>query len=406
MQNDGNHGPLFFITAGDPSGDIHAANLIREIRRLHPDARFVGLGGPHMARAGCEILYNLVENLALMWFLSVIINIGRVIKSQRIALDFIDAHHPDLIIFIDFPGFNLTLGRWLRKRPCKVAYYILPQVWAWFSFRWRRIRKFSHQHLTILPFEQSWYAKRGFEVDYVGHPLYDHLTKLSVPDDLRDRIGAKSEEKIIGLLPGSRRQEVLTKLPLMLKATREIRRHVPGIRAVISPPPALPVETVQKLVRKYEVPVDVLADATYPIMKGSDLCLVTSGTATLEVAYFETPMIVVYRIKWWARIVARIFMHVRQIGLINLVAGEEIVPDLLLGSDDYRRLARSAVPLLVDDEARERMLAGIRRVNAMVAHPGATARAAELLCASLDEKQAGVKSQQSGVRRESPSPEP
>ena len=386
MQHDRNQGPLFFIVAGDPSGDIHGANLIREIRRRRPDARFAGLGGPQMEEAGCRLLYNLVENLAVMWFLSVIVNIGRVIKSQRIALDFIDAHHPDLVIFIDFPGFNLTLGRWLRKRPYKVAYYILPQVWAWFSFRWRRIQRFSHYYLTILPFEQGWYAKKGMDVEYVGHPLYDHLAKLTVPDDLRDRIGAKPGEKIIGLLPGSRRQEVLTKLPLMLKAVREIRRHVPGVRAVISPPPTLPIERVQTLAHKLNVPLDVLADATYPIMKGSDLCLVASGTATLEVAYFETPMIVIYRIKWWARIVARIFMHVKQIGLVNLIAGEEIVPDLLLGRDDYRRVARATASLLEDDETRKRTLEELRRVNAMVAHPGATARAAERLCAFLDEK--------------------
>lgn len=372
-------GPLFFIVAGDPSGDIHAANLIGEIKRLCPTARFAGMGGQRMREAGCEVLYDLVENLAVMWFASVIVNMGRVIKSQRMALEYIDREKPDLIVFIDFPGFNITLGRWLRKRPVRIAYYILPQVWAWFSHRWQRIQRLSHEHLVILPFEKEWYGRRGMEVEHVGHPLYDHLTALTVAGDLRERIGVREDEKLLGLLPGSRAQEMLKKLPVMLKTAREIRKEVPNVRVLVSPARGLDEGKLRRLASRFGVEIEILADAVYEMMKCCDLCLVTSGTATLELAWFETPMIVLYRLSWAAFPLACASMQVRHMGLVNLVAGDEVVPEFLLWRDDFKAIAAKAVPLLCDDAVRAQMIEGMRAVNEQIARPGATARAAELL---------------------------
>jgi len=379
LTGSGRKGPLFFIVAGDPSGDIHAANLIGEIRRICPDARFAGMGGARMREAGCDELYDLVDNLAVMWFASVIVNMGRVIKSQRIALEYIDREKPDLVIFIDFPGFNITLGRWLRKRPVRIAYYILPQVWAWFSHRWRRIRKLSHEHVVILPFEKEWYARRGMEVEYVGHPLYDHLAQLTIAGDLRQRIGAREDEKLLGLLPGSRAQEMLKKLRVMLKTAREIQREVPKLRVLVSPAQGLDEAKVRRLARRCGVEIDIVPDAVYEMMKSCDLCLVASGTATLELAWFETPMIVLYRLAWFGFPIARASMQVPHMALVNLVAGREVVPEILLWRDDFKSIAADAIPILSDEAVRAKMIEGMRRVNDQIAHPGATARAAELL---------------------------
>ncbi|MFH0962513.1 MAG: lipid-A-disaccharide synthase [Planctomycetota bacterium] len=381
------HRPLFFLVAGETSGDIHAANLICELRRLCPQARFAGLGGPRMAQAGCEILYDLVSNLAIMLLLSVFTNLRSILRARKIALDFIDANAPDLVILIDFPGFNLNLARQLRKRRVRVAYYILPQVWAWSARRWRKLRDRTHQRLAILPFEKTWHEAKGLSVDYVGHPLYDHLAGVRVEDDLRARIAAPPEVRLLGLLPGSRRVEFLSTLPLMLKIARAVLDKLPETRVLIAPLPGLPDNTIRKAAQRSRVPLTILPESTYGIMKCADLCLVASGTATLELAFFETPMIVLYRVSPFMRLVGLLLLRVPHIALVNLVAGKQAVPEYLVWIDGVRPIAGQAVRLLTDDPSREAALCAIREVNRKTGGlPGATARAAQLLAAPfLDE---------------------
>ena len=372
--------PLFFIVAGETSGDIHAANLIRELRRLCPTARFAGLGGQRMEEAGCDLLYNLVDNLALMLFMAVFTQLRTILDVRGRALDFIERNSPDLVILIDFPGFNLNLAGKLRKRSVRVAYYILPQIWAWGEGRWRKLRDRTGKRLAILPFEKDWYAQRGVHVDYVGHPLYDHLESVKEVGDLREVADVRPGQKLLGLLPGSRRQEFLKNLPVMLRICGMVLKDVPDTKVVMSPIPGLSRNAISSEAERQEVAVTVAEGSTYRILRQADLCLAASGTVTLELAYFETPMVVLYRVNPIEALLGKLLLRVEHMSLVNLVGGREIVPEFLMWRDTCRDVADETVALLSREGARREQIEGMRRVNSrMGARPGATARAARVL---------------------------
>lgn len=366
--------PSVFVVAGDHSGDLAAGELIRALRRLSPGVRVAGLGGPAMAEAGCRVLYPLVD-LAIMWFRKVYTNLHRIYDIQRLALDYIDREGVDVVVPVDYPGFNLLFARWLGRRGIPVAYYISPQIWAWFPWRIRKIRRRVTRMLVILPFEEELYRRGGVPVTYVGHPLGDFFAGLRLGPSLRERLGVGPDEHLVGLFPGSRDHEVERMLPVMLKAVRELRRRRPRCRFAVACRSDVHREVVEGLLERFSVEAEVVGEV-FELMRDAEFAYVTSGTATLQLAHFLTPMVVIYRINKLSWCIGRPFIRSPFIALVNLVAGRRVVPEFLLTGDRPRMLAGLAEELLREGEPRQAVLEGLREVKAVIDAPGAGERAA------------------------------
>ena len=366
--------PSVFLVAGDHSGDLAAAELVRALRRLEPGVRVAGLGGPAMAEAGCQVLYPLVD-LAIMWFRKVYANLHRVYEIQRLALDYIDRQGVNVVVPVDYPGFNFVFTRWLVRRRIPVAYYISPQVWAWFPWRIHKLRRRANKMLVILPFEEELYRRAGIPVTYVGHPLGDVFARLTLGPSLRERLEITPGEPLVGLFPGSRDHEVGRMLPVMLKAARELSRRRPDCRYAVACRLGVHQQVIAGLLQRFAVRADVVDDV-FTLMRDSDFAYVTSGTATLQLAHFLTPMVVIYRINKVSWCIGRPFIRSPFIALVNLVAGRRVVPEFLLTSDHPGMLAGIAEELLREGPARQTVVAGLRQVKEVIDVPGAADRAA------------------------------
>jgi len=366
--------PSVFVVAGDHSGELAAAELIRVLHRLSPGIRVAGLGGPNMAEAGCRVLYPLVD-LAIMWFRKVYTNLHRIYEIQKLALDYIDREGADVVVPVDYPGFNFVFTRWLVRRRIPVAYYISPQIWAWFPWRIHKVRRRVSKMLVILPFEERLYREAGIEAAYVGHPLGDFFADLELGDSVRSQLAMRHEDKLVGLFPGSRDHEVGRMLPVMLRAAAELQRREPGCRFAVACRSGVHREIVEPLLRRFRVEATVTGDV-FELMRDADLAYVTSGTATLQLAHFLTPMVVLYRINKLSWCIGRPFIRSPFIALVNLMAGRKVVPEFLLTSDRPKMLADLAQELLAEGPQRQTVLAGLREVKAVIDEPGAAEHAA------------------------------
>ena len=392
---------IFFSTT-DQSGDEHAAALIAEIRRLRPDAEFAGLGGPRMAAAGCRLVAETTRRSA-MWF-DAFREIGRMWRILQHTTRFWAAWRPDVFVPIDSPGINFPLARRARSRGITNIYYIPPQIWAWGRWRLRKLRRLFERLLVALPFEESFYRDRGFDVEYVGHPLFDYVPRKTLSADLRGELEVAPDETLIGLLPGSRRTEVQRHMPMLRDAARLIgERHANARFAVgAAGPGVLPI--IEEILAGSDLNVPVLLDRTLELMRDARLCLVASGTATLQLLHFATPMVIVYRLNGLEWHIMRLLKRSRYVGLVNVLAHragmhrnnrghkptmcvsgfpEPLVPELVTRRDRPEWVAENALPLLEDSPERRATVEALRALRAEVDHPGAVRHAAEaILCAA------------------------
>jgi len=366
------------MVAGEPSGDMHGASLTQAILELAPEAEVGGLGGPLMAAAGCHIMRDMMD-MAVM-------GLGRgaakIFKARRIlgeTLKYFDKEPPDALVLIDFPGFNLALARAMRKRPTATVYYISPQIWAWAGWRIRKIKKRIQKMICILPFEKEIYEAAGVPVEYVGHPLGDFMAGLKLDDNFAKGLGLGPGDIPIGLLPGSRKQEIFRHLPLMLKAARIIHGREPRSKFFVPCGTREHLNWMKEMAGGFDLPVEILSGKTFEVMKEARVCLVKSGTATLQCAYFLTPMVILYRVNPIAKVLSPLVVRSPYIGLPNLIAAEKIVPEFLLGTDRAQDVAGAALELILDDEARNKAVEGLKKVREKIALPGASQRAAKII---------------------------
>ncbi|MCZ6690432.1 MAG: lipid-A-disaccharide synthase [Planctomycetota bacterium] len=361
-------GPKVFIVAGEDSGDHLGAALLEEMRQREPGIDGVGLGGPRMEAAGCRILYHL-PGLSVMWFSQVFRRALTFYRIFRKTLRWIEEESPALVILIDFPGFNLRLARRLRRRQIPVIYYVSPQVWAWAPGRVRSIAASVDRMLVLFPFEKKIYERAGVPVDYVGHPLFDALQGEEGPTEDRD--------PLVGILPGSRLQEVRLGLPVMLRAARRLASEVPDLDFAVSCARQSFRPVIERALADLPLPARIVEGSPRDILRRSKFCFMTSGSGTLECMYFETPMVIVYRVTPAAYLLSLLLKTSRYIGLVNVLAGMEIVPEYLDFRDRSDDLADEAIRLIRPGPDRERCLAGLRRLKAEILEPGAAGRAAE-----------------------------
>lgn len=366
-----------FISAGEPSGDLHAANLVRSIRKLRPDVEFKGFGGEHLQSVGVPLLYPLVE-LAVMWFGRVLINLHKFFRLAWQAEAVFRDEKPDAVVLIDYPGFHWALAKRAKRYGVSVYYFVPPQIWAWGGWRISKIRRWFDLVLCSLPFEPAWYRARGVDyAEYVGHPYFDELTERTLDEDFLAEQRTQAG-RLVAILPGSRTQEVTRNLPIMLKAAVELAKDRPGVRFAIACLRPRHAELARAMIAGLESPirVEVHAGKTPELIRLADVAWAVSGSVGLELMVEALPTVVLYKVNRFDLWVARWFIKSRYISLVNLLADAEVFPEYLTPFDVSPELANWAGRWLDDPQERAKAVEAIEALRARVAVPGASDRAA------------------------------
>ncbi|NVM24910.1 MAG: lipid-A-disaccharide synthase [Desulfobacterales bacterium] len=368
------------ILAGEASGDIYGANLVLAIKRLSSDITFFGIGGPEMEKVGVRIMYQL-SAMAVVGMTEVIPRMRYIFRALRELKTLLTVSHPDLVILIDYPGFNLNLAKKAHSLGIPVLYYIPPQVWAWWERRVRKIAQRVDRVAVILPFEKEFYRRYGLRVAYVGHPLLDISLPKRGKKGIKERLGIGCERgPILGLLPGSRTEEVLRHMPIMIGAAEIISHYFPRLYCILPLASTVREDVVKPYLQKATVDIKIARSDTKELLKIADLALVASGTATLEAAIMETPMVITYKVSPLTYIIVRFLAKVSNIGLVNLVAGKTIVPELIQNKATAHELAVEGLAILKNDRLRADMKKGLRLVKEQLGQGGASNNAAHIAC--------------------------
>ncbi len=353
-------GPTILLSAGEPSGDLHGAALARALTARWPQARLYGLGGPLMAAAGVELLADF-DDLAVMGFAEVAARVPFFLRLLRRVRDTLPARGTRLVVPIDYPGFNLRLAKAARAHGVPVLYYIAPQVWAWHRSRIRQLARVADRLAVILPFEEPIFREAGAQVRFVGHPLLDAVPAPPAPDRFRQTLGL-GDGPILAVFPGSRRQEVAKHLELFAETATRVRAARPHVQPVIARSPSVPAE----LYRGADFPHATDGRA---LLAHAQAALVKSGTTTLEAALAGTPMVIAYRTSPLTFALAKRLVRVDHIGLVNLVAGERLVPEFVQHDARPGALVEAVSPFLAAGPARQAVASGLARVREALRAP-------------------------------------
>ena len=370
----------YYVLAGEASGDLHASNLIKEIRLIDTEAQFRGFGGDLMEKAGMTVLKH-YRDMAFMGIVPVIMNIRTIQKNFRFCEQDMLAFQPDVLILVDYPGFNLRMAKFAKEHGIRTFYYISPKVWAWKEKRVHRIIAYVDEMFTILPFETEFFGKYNYSVNYVGNPLLDAILKQKKNPDFRKFWLENNlpEKPILAVLPGSRKGEISVLLPTMLKAVAQY----PEYQCVIAGAPNMGAEFYQPFMNGSGVPI--LWDKTYEILIHSRAAIVSSGTATLETAILNVPQVVVYQLtpNWLFVFLKKFFLKTSWVSLVNIILGREAVVELIQADFTLKKVVNELGRIIHDPENEKRMLADYRDMMIKLGEPGASKRAAGLMVGKL-----------------------
>lgn len=367
----------YYIIAGEASGDLHASNLMKELKVLDSAATFRAWGGDLMQEQGANLVKH-YRDLAFMGFTEVLMNIRTILRNIDFCKKDLLANRPDVLILVDYPGFNLRIAEFAHANGIKVFYYISPTVWAWKANRVYKIKECVDKMFVILPFEKPFYAKYDCDVDFVGHPLLDAVEQYNTQIA---PLSVKTEKPVIALLPGSRKQEIKRMLPLMLK----MKDKYPGYQFVIAGAPSQPKSYYMNFIKDSGVPI--VFGETYPLLQKATAALVTSGTATLEAALFNVPEVVCYKGGAISIAIARklVGSHMKYISLVNLIMDKEIVRELIQADLNEKSLAEELDKLLAP-ASRKIMLDQYAELKAFMGGGGASKKIAELMMTYMNKK--------------------
>lgn len=368
----------YYLIAGEASGDLHASNLMKAIKNEDNHAEFRFYGGDKMEAVGGRLVQH-YKNCAYMGFVPVLMHLRTIFANMDNCKRDIEQWRPDVLILVDYPGFNLKIAKFVHEKGiCPIHYYISPKIWAWKEGRIKAIRKYVDELYSILPFEVKWFKDRNYDVHYVGNPCVDaiHGERATATD-----IDSSHQ---IAILCGSRKQEIKDNLSIMLKAVS----HFPDYRAVIAGAPNIDESFYHKFIPRGSE-VEIRFGQTYDILRHSAAALVTSGTATLETAIIGVPQIVCYYapMGWFFRVMRKLFLKVKYISLVNLIADKEIVPELVLDAMNVKNVRHLLTDLLPGGNKRDKMIEDYKVMNNILGGPGASERAAKLIVKKLKENQ-------------------
>jgi lipid-A-disaccharide synthase len=368
------------IIAGEASGDLHGAHLVHALVKYFPRLEFYGVGGDHLKNEGVTLLSN-SDELGVVGVSEVIKKLGVVVNVFRRLSRFLKAQRPDLLILIDYPEFNLLLARVAHKTGIPIVYYISPQVWAWRSNRVKLIRRLITKMIVIFPFEQEFYKKHGVDVEWVGHPLVETVKSSLTKEEFCQQHSLDSSRPIIGILPGSRESEVQRLLPVMIEAAQRIWQQQPNVQFVL--PLASSLQTSNLFNNTLPPYVQLVRQQTYEAVNAADLIITASGTATVEAALLETPMIITYIVAPLTYWLGRLFIKVPFIGMVNLIAGKQVVPELIQTIVTPKRITQEVLTLLHDPEKLMTIKQELHMVRERLGEPGAPDRAAAIIAGLL-----------------------
>jgi lipid-A-disaccharide synthase len=362
------------IVAGEPSGDAHAASLVAALRRRGP-CRLRGVAGPGLRAAGVEPVVAM-ESLAVLGFVEIVARLPVLLAARARLLSEFERFRPQAVVLVDYPGFNLRLGPELKLRGARIFYYIAPQVWAWHPGRAGAMARWVERLAVVFPFEEEIFRAAGVPTTFVGHPLLDGLEPEVDEATFRAELGLAPDQSVLGLLPGSREQEVRRLLAPMCRAAARLVRDRPRLVAVVAAAPGLAGSAAETAARHG---VRLVERRTRSVQRHATACAVASGTATLETALFGTPLVVVFRTGRLNYAIARRLVRLRHIGLPNIVAGAEVAAELIQGALTPEALAGALAPLLDEPAERARRAAGLAGLRERLGGPGASERAAGVL---------------------------
>lgn len=371
------------IVAGEPSGDLHASNLVNDLMSLRPELRFFGIGGTRLKKAGVDIVFD-ISQLALVGLTEVLKNIFTVGKAYRSVISRINAERPDLAILVDYPGFNLRLAKALEKRSIPVVYYISPQVWAWGRDRVNIIKRCVRKIVVFFKFEEELYKTYGIDAEFAGHPLLD-IVRADLPKkDFLKKYGLGEGGPVIALLPGSRMLEVKSFFRTMASAAGLIKKSIPAAQFVASKHPDIPADLYEDAIKESGVEVRLIEGDTYNMVAAADFAIVASGTATLETAIIGTPLAIIYKASLITYILYKIVADIKFLGLPNIIAGKEIVPELLQYNATPEKIAGKVTGIVSDGKKLSDTREELARVRDALGQPGASMRAAKAILPLLN----------------------
>jgi lipid-A-disaccharide synthase len=372
------------FSAGEASGDMHAAAVAREIRRTHPDIEMFGMGGRDMQKAGVRIIYD-IENLGMIGVVEVIKHLPLFFRLRSFLKEQMIKEKPDVFVCVDYPGFNMKLAHMANKLGIPVVYYIAPTIWAWNKGRAKNIVRDVKAVASIFPFEAEAYRKAGAPVTFVGHPLVDTVHPSMSREEAMKYFGGEEDKERILLMPGSRKNEVAGLLPIMLAAGRELNSKKP-CQFFIPRAGTIPRSMLEDIIREHgNLPVVITEDKQYDLMNICKICIASSGTATLETALMELPTVLLYQLAPFTWFLAQHLVHVKYAGLPNLLLDREVTPELLQDAATPENVVSIAGPWLLDEEARMANIKELKKVRPALGNGGAVQRTVELILKTAEE---------------------
>ena len=363
------------IIAGEASGDLQAAHLVKALKTLNPHIEIFGVGGKKMKEEGVDIVYDIVE-LAVVGFVEVIKHLGVFKKLFKKLIDLLETKRPDAVILVDYPGFNMRFAKQAKEKNIPVIYYISPQIWAWGKERVTEIKKCVDKMIVIFGFEEELYKQAGVKVSFVGHPFLDIVRSDWKKVETIKHLHLNHHSKKIALLPGSRAKEVERHLPSMLRSCELIKEKLPDVEFILSRRKELDRNIYNNIISRSKIKPHSLENRPYEIMDVADLVILSSGSATLETAIMQKPMVIIYKTSLITWFLARNLIKIPNIGLVNVVAGKRIVPELVQFQVNAPNIAREALETL---QKQNEIKLELKQVKQKLGSPGASNRAAHLI---------------------------
>jgi lipid-A-disaccharide synthase len=366
------------MIAGEASGDLHGAGVIRELRKRRPSVEIYGIGGDRMRSEGMELVEH-ISTVSFMGFVEVIRHLPKIRSMEKTLERLLVDRKPDVLVLIDYPGFNLRFARKAKRLGVDILYYISPQVWAWNKRRVKKMKGIVDQMKVVFPFEVEIYQQNGINVEFVGHPLVETIDSSSTREKFFETHGLEGARKLLALLPGSRKQEIENILPTMVSAA--LRLHeVHGVQLALGVAPSLDTDFLRQFIPS-DAAITFVENGTYDLMRHADAAIVTSGTATLETGWFCTPMVVVYKTSPLTYLIGRLVIDVPNIGLVNIVAGKRVVPELIQHEMNVRNLVHEVGKILEDREYASAVRSALSVIKVKLGVPGASSRVADSIIA-------------------------
>ncbi len=378
MGNADSAGKKILIISGEASGDLHGANLVRAAQKKAPNVVWYGVGSRRMEEAGVRLIADASE-ISVVGLTEVLLHLPKIYDVLQRIKRFLQEQRPDLLVLIDFPDFNFRVGKIAKKLGIPIVYYISPQVWAWRKGRIKTIAKLVAAMIVVFPFKVPLYRDAGVDVRFEGHPLTDVVRSTLSQTEAKQMLGLDPARRAVALLPGSRRKEIANLLPDMLAAAEILKTRFPDLQFILPVAPTLSRDVIASFTRVSAVPVTLIDGRVYDVLRASDAAVVVSGTATLETALMEVPLVIVYRVSRLSSFIGRLLVRVDHIGLANIVAGKRVVPELVQEAVTPQAIAEAVTPMLADVARAAGIRAELAGIRARLGAGGANERIAAVV---------------------------